>query len=396
MGHIRDPAGITRGFLSGRRSTDLDFANEENACAVQCGLSNRRRTTANLTPAPSPLMSESLDTFEGETGMPTESHQPWRATSAWAWGKRGTGRAAQDKRRGGEERTGLSNAELAKEEETIIASSPSFAEEDMENSHPPCKAASFSSPALANAELPKATSASPSARATSPSPSTDDDKENRSALNPPPLNSKKRKNGSSKLKLQKKKSRRSTQGENTSIVSPAPIAAEEEEENAAAAPASASFSSPALANAKRSKATSASPSARATSPSPSADDDKENRVERNRESKRRRTQLQTSDAMALDPLPLNPISSNSSNGTDFDFDDFDFDYDDDDDDDDDDPYKPRNDFSHPGDVALRGLVTKWGEPLVFGIKVESHTFSTRDPPIGRPVPPIHAQRVVNS
>ena len=75
---------------------------------MQCGLSNRRRTTANLTPAPSPLMSESLDTFEGETGMPTESHQPWRARSAWTWawgwGRRGTGRAAPDERRGGEAR----------------------------------------------------------------------------------------------------------------------------------------------------------------------------------------------------------------------------------------------------------------------------------------------------
>ena len=182
MGHIRDPAGITRGFLSGRRSTDLDFANEENACAVQCGLSNRRRTTANLTPAPSPLMSESLDTFEGETGMPTESHQPWRATSAWAWGKRGTGRAAQDKRRGGEERTGLSNAELAKEEGTIIASSPSFAEEDMENSHPPCKA----------------------------------ERKRRRPPSPPPQAD----------KLQKKKPRRSTKVENTSTVSLTSIAAE--------------------------------------------------------------------------------------------------------------------------------------------------------------------------
>ena len=215
-------------------------------------------------------MSESLDTFEGETGMPTESHQPWRATSAWAWGKRGTGRAAQDKRRGREERTGLSNAELAKEEGTIIASSPSFAEEDMENSHPPCKAASFSSPALANA--------------------------------------------------------------------------------------------------KRSKATSASPSARATPPSPFADDDKENGVERKRESKRRRTQLQTSDAMALDPLTLNPISSNSSNGTESDFD---FD------DDDDDPYKLRNNFSHPGDVALRGLGTKWGEPTYSELKSNHIIFNPR-------------------
>ena len=227
-------------------------------------------TFYHLTPAPSPLMSESLDTFEGETGMPTESHQPWRATSAWAWGKRGTGRAAQDKRRGGEERTGLSNAELAKEEGTIIASSPSFAEEDMENSHPPCKAASFSSPALANA--------------------------------------------------------------------------------------------------KRSKATSAPPSARATSPSPFTDDDKENGVERKRESKRRRTQLQTSDAMALDPLTLNPISSNSSNGTESDFD---FD------DDDDDPYKLRNNFSHPGDVALRGLGTKWGEPTYSELKSNHIIFNPR-------------------
>ena len=61
---------------------------------MQCGLSNRRRTTANLTPAPSPLMSESLDTFEGETGMPTESHQPWMATSAWAWAGAGAGAGA--------------------------------------------------------------------------------------------------------------------------------------------------------------------------------------------------------------------------------------------------------------------------------------------------------------
>ena len=114
--------------------------------------------------------------------MPTESHQPWRATSAWAWGKRGTGRAAQDKRRGGEERTGLSNAELANEEETIIASSPSFAEEDIKNSHPPCKA----------------------------------ERKRRRPPSPPPQAD----------KLQKKKPRRSTKVENTSTVSLTSIAAE--------------------------------------------------------------------------------------------------------------------------------------------------------------------------
>ena len=63
-----------------------------------------------------------------------------------------------------------------------------------------------------------------------------------------------------------------------------------------------------------------------------------------------------------------PISSNSSNGTESDFD---FD------DDDDDPYKLRNNFSHPGDVALRGLGTKWGEPTYSELKSNHIIFNPR-------------------
>ena len=67
------------------------------------------RDSTENTPLSATLSGVVRSRTEGETGMPTESHQPWRATSAWAWawawawgwGKRGTGRAAQDERRGG-------------------------------------------------------------------------------------------------------------------------------------------------------------------------------------------------------------------------------------------------------------------------------------------------------
>ena len=64
--------------------------------------------TPTVSPLPATLSGVVRSRTEGETGMPTESHQPWRARSAWTWawgwGRRGTGRAAPDERRGGEAR----------------------------------------------------------------------------------------------------------------------------------------------------------------------------------------------------------------------------------------------------------------------------------------------------
>ena len=78
------------------------------AARMRATTSPSLRGSTENTPLPATLSGVVRSRTEGETGMPTESHQPWRARSAWTWawgwGRRGTGRAAPDERRGGEAR----------------------------------------------------------------------------------------------------------------------------------------------------------------------------------------------------------------------------------------------------------------------------------------------------